>query len=242
MPAAPPQPAADRPPLSIVVPTLNAAAGLPACLESLAAWPEAERIVADGGSRDGTLELARAAGCRIVESPPGRGRQLAAGAAAARADWLLFLHADTRLSPGWTKAVREHRARVHAEERAGWFRLRFDSRAAGARRVERLANWRARALALPYGDQGLLIARRLYEALGGHPPLPLMEDVAMVRRIGSRALAELDAEAVTSAARYERTGALGGFLGWWLRPARNLCLLGLYRLGVPPRLLARLYG
>ena len=98
-----------------------------------------------------------------------------------------------------------------------------------------LANWRARKLGLPYGDQGLLISRGFYDALGGYRPLVLMEDVEFVRRIGRRRLVGLDAVALTSAARYRR----GGYLA---RPLRNAACLGLYFLGLPPPLIARLYG
>ena len=104
-----------------------------------------------------------------------------------------------------------------------------------ARRVERLAAWRCRIFGLPYGDQGLLIARAFYEGLGGFRPLPLMDDVDLVRRIGRRNLVLLDADAVTSAARYERDG-------WLRRPLRNLSCLALYLVGLSPRLVARLYG
>ena len=104
-----------------------------------------------------------------------------------------------------------------------------------ARRIERWARWRARALALPYGDQGLLIHRALYRELGGFAPIPLMEDVQFLRRIGRRRLVHLAVEARTSARRYRRDG-------WWSRPARNLTLLGLYFLGAPPAWLKRLYG
>ena len=115
------------------------------------------------------------------------------------------------------------------------FRFALDDPDPRARRIERLARWRGRVLGVPYGDQGLLISRAFYDVLGGYRPLPLMEDVDMVRRIGRRRLVELDAAAVTSAARY-RAG------GWWLRPVRNLSILGLYFLGAPPALLKRLYG
>lgn len=218
--------------LDIVIPTLNAARTLPAVLSGL---PARRVIVVDGGSTDATATLARAAGARVVEAPKGRGPQLMAGAAAGRAAWLLFLHADTRLGPGWDEAVRRHGADPANRERAGYFRLRFDSQSSLARRWERAVAWRSRALGLPYGDQGLLIARSFYENLGGFRPLPLMEDVDLVRRIGRHRLMALEAEAVTSAERYERDG-------WLLRPARNLACLSLYVAGVPPRLIRRLYG
>jgi glycosyltransferase involved in cell wall biosynthesis len=168
---------------------------------------------------------------RCVHGPPGRGAQLAAGAAAARGDWLLFLHADTRLGPGWQAALV---AAMRDPDRAGYFRLRLDDAAPAARRLERAVAWRCRALALPYGDQGLFISRALYDAVGGFRPLPLMEDVDLVRRLRRRRLRPLDADAVTSAERFRREGYLR-------RSAKNLSLLALWHLGVGEERLARLY-
>ncbi len=225
--------------IDVVIPALNAAAEIPATLDSLAEGRAAgligQVLVVDGGSDDGTPAAAAAAGARVVSGTCGRGAQLAAGAAAARAPWLLFLHADTRLGPGWARAAGRHVGDPRNRERAAVFRLAFDDRAPQARRVAGLANWRARVLGLPYGDQGLLISRRFYEGLGGYRPLVLMEDVDLMRRIGRRHLAHLEATALTSAARYRRDG-------WWRRPARNLFVLALYFLGVPPVRLRRLYG
>jgi len=228
---------ADAPRLSVVVPTLNAASALPACLDALAAGGGlvGEVVVADGGSSDATPELARRHGCRVVASAAGRGRQLRAGAEAAEGDWLLFLHADTRLGAGWAEAVRAFVAERTNRDRAGVFRLVYDRDTPAARRVARWANRRARWLGLPYGDQGLLIHRATHDALGGFPDVPLMEDVMLVRRLGRRRIRVLDAEAVTSAARYERDG-------WWARPLRNLSILTLHLLGVSPDRLKRLYG
>ena len=219
--------------LTIVVPTLNAAPSLPVTFESCAAWSGAERIVADGGSTDGTPALAETLGARVVTAPRGRGTQLAAGAAAARGDWLLFLHADTRLAPGWTAAARAHTEA--APDSAAYFAFALDDPSPRARRLERMVAWRCRALALPYGDQGLLIRRALYDAVGGYRPLPLMEDVDLVRRLGRRRLTALPVPAVTSAARW-RSG------GWTRRSARNLACLSLWFLGVPPAVIKRLYG
>lgn len=229
-----------QPPLSIVIPALDGAATLPATLAALEegrrAGLIAEVILVDGVSSDSTVGIAAGAGARIVDAgAPGRGRQLFVGGAAARGEWLLFLHADTSLAPGWAQAVARVLSDPAMAERAGHFRLRLDDPARQARLIERLANWRARRLGLPYGDQGLLIARDFYERLGGFRPLPLMEDVELVRRIGRRRLVALDGEAVTSAARYRRDG-------WWARPLRNLTLLTLYFLGLPPGWLRRLYG
>ena len=215
--------------LAVVIPTLNAAAGLPAALESLA--PGRERIgeiaVVDGGSTDGTPEIATAAGVRVIQAPRGRGSQLRAGVAATTAPWILVLHADSRLGPDWPDALPR-------DGRAGWFRLRLDDPGPAARRIERLANWRARRFGLPYGDQGLVLPRALYDAVGGYRDMPLMEDVDLVRRIGRRRLDELDAEVVTSARRYRRDG-------YWRRPLRNLACLSLFLAGVTPERIQRLY-
>jgi rSAM/selenodomain-associated transferase 2 len=221
----------SAPPLSVVIPTLNAAATLP---RTLAAIAGAEAIVADGGSTDATRALAVAGGARVVEAPRGRGLQLRAGAAAARGAWLLFLHADTVLDDRALRAARAHIAEPANAMRAAYFRFALDDASRAARRLERMVAWRCRVLALPYGDQGLLISRALYDAVGGYAPIPLMEDVDLVRRLSRARLVALDAAAVTSAERFRRAG-------WRRRSARNLVLLGLWFLGVPPTRLAKLY-
>jgi len=230
------------PTLAVVIPTLNAAAVLPATLTALGLNDGAgkdglvsEIVVSDGGSSDATCALAQSAGCRVIMGPRGRGAQLAAGAAAATGDWLLFLHADTRLEPGWPAVVRAFCAAPANRDRAGYFRFALADDTPAARRLEAIVRWRCRVLALPYGDQGLLLRAATYRALGGFAPLPLMEDVDFVRRLGRARLAELPAAAVTSAARYRRDG-------YWARPLRNLVCLGLYFAGLPPERLVKLYG
>ena len=222
--------------LSVVIPTLDAAASLPATLASLAAGAGAfgyEIIVVDGGSSDATVAIGAAAG-RVTVAPRGRGTQLAAGAALARGEWFLFLHADTRLGGGWGEEVRRFIADPDHRTRWAAFRFALDDASPAARRLERMVAWRNRALGLPYGDQGLLVHRTAYARAGGFRPLPLMEDVDLVRRLGTARLVGLETPATTSAARYRRAGYLR-------RSARNLVCLGLYFLGVPPRILARFY-
>jgi len=225
--------------LSVVIPTLNGGQVLGALLAELCRAREAgvdlEVVVSDGGSTDETASLARSAGARLIEGPAGRGRQLARGAAEAAGEWLLFLHADTRLDPRWAAAVTSFAADQANAERAAVFRFALDDTSPAARRLEAGVAWRCRALGLPYGDQGLLLARAFYERLGGFKAIPLMEDVDLVRRIGRRRIMVLDLPAVTSAARYREDG-------WMLRPLRNLLCLALYLAGVPPRHILRFYG
>jgi rSAM/selenodomain-associated transferase 2 len=213
--------------VSVIVPTLNAAVFLPAALAAVQGV--AEVIVVDGGSSDDTRGVATALGARVLVAARGRGGQIAAGVEAAGHPWLLVLHADTRLAPGWQDAL-------HGDpERAGYFRFALDSGDQRARRLERLVQWRCLVLGLPYGDQGLLIHRDLLAAVGGVRRLPLMEDVDLVRRLGRHRLVVLPADAVTSAAKWERQGYLR-------RSARNLLCLALWFVGVPPRVIVRIYG
>jgi rSAM/selenodomain-associated transferase 2 len=232
-------PFAAQPPLSVIIPTLDAAAALPATLAALGEGREQglvrEVLIADGGSRDATAALAEASGAQLVPALRGRGAQLHTGGAAASGTWLFFLHADTRLAPGWSAAVASFIDGAANQGRAGYLRFRLDDQSAAARCVEAVVAWRCRVLAMPYGDQGLLIAAPLYRAIGGFRPLPLMEDVDLIRRLGRRRLVALDVDAITSAARYRQ----GGYLR---RPLRNLGCLTLYFLGLPPRVLVRLYG
>lgn len=223
-------------PVSIVIPTLNAAAQLGPTLAALApALAEGvirELILSDGGSEDDVAEIAEGVGARLVTGPPGRGGQLRRGAAAAKGEWLLFLHADTRLPEGWGAEVLAHLAT--APEQAAAFRLSYAARGIGARIVAGWANLRTRLFALPYGDQGLLISRALYEAVGGYPDIPLMEDVALIRALGRPRIRLLDGAVSTSFEKYRREG-------WMRRGLKNWRCLALYYLGVSPEEIAKRY-
>ncbi len=223
-----------RAPLSIVIPTLNASADLGPTLAALGEGLQAgllrEVIFSDGGGDARIAMVAEAAGAILVQGPPGRGGQLARGAAAAKGEWLLFLHADTWLAEGWAKAVAAHMQGF--PDHAGWFRLRFRAKGAAPRIVAAWANLRSR-LGLPYGDQGLLIRHDLYRRVGGYPEIALMEDVALARRLRGR-LRALAGTALTDAVRYERAG--------WLRQSlRNGWRLVRFLAGVPAERLARGY-
>ncbi len=220
--------------ISIVIPTLNAATHLAGTsdtlLEGVTNGLVSEMILSDGGSTDDTRDAARELGAVWVEGPPSRGGQLARGVAAAKSDWVLLLHADTWLSEGWSKAAAVHIA--HHPKSAGWLRLRFRAQGLAPKLISTGANLRSR-LGLPYGDQGLLISRALLEDVGGIPELPLMEDVALARRLTGN-LRPIDAEALTSADRYLRDG-------WVRRTLRNLGTLARYALGADPATLQARY-
>lgn len=218
--------------ISVVIPTLNAAASLPACLAGLRSALVGQVLVADGGSSDDTARVAEAAGAIVLGPlPPSRGGQLSAGCAAAEGAWLMILHADTRLQPDWAAAAGRHMAA--RPEKAGWFRYALDDPRPVARVWEAGVALRS-GLGLPYGDQGLLISRPLYDRIGGYRDQPLMEDLDLVRRLGPQRLHALKARAVTSAERYRRDGYLR-------RSARNWRLVAGWLNGADPADLARRY-
>lgn len=222
-----------RAPISVIIPTLDAGAALPACLSALLEGVSAglicEVILTDGGSTDATRQIGEDTGTAWITGPPSRGGQLRRGAKAARGDWLLVLHADTVLDPGWSA----HVARAIQQPGAYHFRLAFRAHGTAPRLVAGWANLRSALLGLPYGDQGLLIDRARYDAAGGYADIPLMEDVALVRALPTRPKA-LPVTARTSAARYEQAG-------WVIRGSRNLLTLLRYLLGADPDRLARSY-
>jgi rSAM/selenodomain-associated transferase 2 len=221
-------------PASALIPTLNAAATLPATLAALRG-SVGEIIISDGGSTDGTPDIAREHGALVIPAARGRGVQLRAAAEAATQPWLLALHADTKPGPGWQAAIADFIARPAAAAQAGYFRFTLNDPAPEARRLEAMVAWRCRWLGLPYGDQGLLIGRDFYRALGGYEAIPLMEDVALIRRIGRKRLVALPADFITSAEKWQRDG-------WYARSARNLFCLSLWFAGVAPERIAAFYA
>lgn len=227
--------------ISVVIPTLNDEAVLPATLTALvSAAVEGfvrEVIVVDGGSKDATAEIADRAGADVVVAPANRGAQMRAGANAARHSWLLFLNADTVLDAGWEREAGQFMERVDSgasRYAAAAFRFGLDDDGAAPRALELLVRARCAMLGLPYGDQGLLISRQAYNAAGGHRPLPLMDDLDLARRIGGR-IKRLRTRAVNSAARYRSDGYMRRALG---NEARRI----LYSLRLAPLRTAGLPG
>ena len=177
------------PELSVVIPCLNEAARLPLLLADLHRGElELEILLADGGSSDATPQVAGQSGARLIKiHPPGRGRQLRAAANQARGDWLLFLHADSRLPLRWSCAVRSLLKTSAAAASAWYFDLRISPSTPARRLLERGVGLRSRWLQRPYGDQGLLLHRELYARGGGFAELPLLEDLDLVERLSHRA-------------------------------------------------------
>jgi len=233
-PSSPSQsPNRSAPGVSVIIPALNEQEAIAPTVAAALAAPGAEVLVVDGGSSDATMRRAREAGARVISASKGRARQMNAGATAARGETLLFLHADTLLPPGWWREV----ARLLALPgvAAGAFSFRLDRRPAGLRFIELSVALRCRLGAMPYGDQGLFMTRRAFQAVGGFPELPIMEDCEMVRRLRSQGrLALSPAPAVTSSRRWQKKGVLATTLV-------NFLVVGAFYAGFSPTLLRRLY-
>lgn len=222
--------------VSVVLPVLNEAALLPGALTALKeAAPDAELVVVDGGSSDGTQAAAREAAHVLVKSPrPGRGFQMDLGLRAASGRIVLFVHADTRLPAGWPETVASAFCALPTPA-WGAFRLAFDDPRPAFRLLERGAALRQALTGVPHGDQGIAVLREAALTAGGVPHVPLMEEYEFARRLRSQGgCVALPGEALTSVRRYGRLGPLR-------TGARNTALVALWHLGVSPGRLARLY-
>jgi len=221
--------------LSVIVPVLDEAATIAAHLAGLAALRRqgAELLVVDGGSSDGTPRLAQPLADRVLAAARGRAAQMNAGAAASRGEVLLFLHADTGLPPGAPGLIR---AALAAGAAWGRFDVRIDGPQPLLRVVERTMNWRSRLTGIATGDQAVFVRREVFERVGGFPDLPLMEDIALakrLKRVGRPACVRQPVR--TSARRWHRHGVLRTILLMWrLRTS--------YFFGADPRRLAIRYG
>ena len=222
---------------SVVIPTMNEMARLTATIADLrrtSGGGEIEIVVADGGSRDGTLAAARGLADRTVEAPGGRANQMHQGALAATGDLILFLHADTRLPDGWRgllSAAWASRPRPGATA----FRLRFDADKPVYRLIAALGNMRTRLTRVPHGDQAIACRREDYLRVGGFPSVPIMEEYFLLPKLAAIGpVVILDESIETSTRRYERNGPLFNAL-------RNTAIIALFKAGVPPEKLRSFY-
>lgn len=206
-----------------MIATLDEACGVTGAVES-ASEAGVEILVVDGGSRDETVRLAREAGACVLAGERGRARQLRLGSERAKGEAIVFLHADTRLSAGWSQRIRE--VLEDPDCAGGAFAFRFAEQGYWERWIEAWVAVRVAALRLPYGDQALFVRRGVLQEMGGVPIVPIMEDLDLVRGIkGSGRLAMIDLPATTSSRRYRDRGAvrtvfehavalLGFYMGW----------------------------
>lgn len=220
--------------ISIIIPTCNEADNIGKLLPGLLATPGVELLVVDGGSADNTVDVAKSLGAKVISTPPGKAKQMNAGAEAARGDILLFLHGDTKLAPGFVKQVRDTLEQPGIS--AGAFRLSIDGKGFGLRVIEWLVNLRAKVLQMPYGDQGIFVTADMFFSIGAFPAQPIMEDFELMRRLKKRGrVGILPLRATTSARRWERLGILK-------TTVINQAIIIGYLFGVSPEKLAGWYG
>jgi rSAM/selenodomain-associated transferase 2 len=213
--------------LSIIIPTLKIDDRLERLVMSIPQELRERVIIVNGGPETYSFKE-----LNLINRNPGRGLQLATGANFASGEWLFFLHGDSQLPKSWLKVLAKHVD--HDPDKAFTFRLRFDDQGFFPRLLEYWVRFRCFAFALPYGDQGLFISKDLYDDIGGYKDMPLMEDVDIIKRIGRARLIVGSDEVITSAEKYNKYGYL-------LRMIWNgFCLL-LYKLGVDPATIKKIY-
>jgi rSAM/selenodomain-associated transferase 2 len=219
--------------ISIIIPVLNEAPTIARVISTALEAKNVEIIVADGGSSDGTADIAKSLGVRVISTAPGRATQMNAGAAAATGDILLFLHADTLLPRGYDDSAR--RALANPSAVAGAFELKIDASRLSLRLVETGVNWRSNFLQMPYGDQAIFLKAATFDKIGGFPDLPLMEDFEFVRRLKKQGDIEIVPHPVlTSVRRWQQLGVIK-------TTAINQIVIIAYFLGVSPDRLAFWY-
>ena len=221
--------------ISIIIPVLNEEAHLGSCIEAVRQNDAScEIIIVDGGSFDRTIEIAESfQGVKVMKTPKGRGLQMNAGAFSATGDILLFLHADTILEDGWGRAIAS--AVKDSSLAGGAFTFAIKNPAKKYRAVEQWVKFRCLLFRLPYGDQGIFVKRDVFHKLGGYKNIPLMEDVDLIERMkGQGRIVILDTKALTSERRWGRKGLI-------YTAVLNQLIMFLYKIGVHPQKLARLY-
>lgn len=219
--------------ISVIIPCLNEERNLAALLPLLSRHSELEVIVVDGGSSDHSCQIAEAAGCIVLHSPKGRGRQMNIGASIAKHRYFLFLHADTQLPEGFSEAI--IKALETPDVAGGAFQLSTDVHSLGLSFICFWANMRSKIVRLPYGDQAIFTPRSCFHRVGGFPEVEIMEDFIFVRRLGKIGkIFILSKKVITSGRRWQKLGIIRTTF------INQLIVLG-FMLGIHPSRLARIY-
>ena len=212
--------------ISIIIPVLNEAAIIQSTLENLLSYPDVEIIVVDGGSQDNTLSIARTAGVKTIVVSGGRSAQMNAGAKAAKANILLFLHVDTNLPHNFVELIIQ--TLKQPKIIAGAFELGIEGEDRSLRWIEALVKMRSHLLLLPYGDQAIFITKQVFIEVGGFPQIPIMEDFELVQRLKRRGkIAIAPGKVITSGRRWQK-------LGVWKTTSINQLVIAGYYLGISP--------
>lgn len=213
--------------ISIIIPVLNEARNIKQAVASTQPSTNVEVIVVDGGSNDGTVEIAESLGVKLISAPRGRAAQMNAGALAASGEILLFLHADSRLSAGFDIMVRT--ALQQPGVVAGAFAVQIDAQLWSLRLVEWGVNWRSRFLQMPYGDQAIFVTKQIFHGIGKFPEIPIMEDFELIRRLRRTGkITIIHVPILTSARRWLKNGVFKTTL-------TNQIIILAYLLGVSPK-------
>lgn len=219
--------------ISVIIPTLNEARYLPGTLTRLSKFELVETIVADGGSTDETVKIAKSFSANVLDCLRGRARQMNEGARSAAGDILLFLHADTILPETWDQKIRA--ALAEKNVCGGAFSLKIEGDSLRLRLLEALANFRSHRFLMPYGDQALFVRSATFREIGGFPDMPIMEDFEFMRLLRKRyKIRILPERVVTSGRRWKR-------LGIFRATAINQAIIIGYYGGISPDKLARFY-
>ena len=220
--------------ISVVIPTLNEALILEDSLRAISTLNPHEIIVADGGSTDTTVSVARSMATRVISSKSGRACQMNAGAKKATGDLCLFMHADSKLT--WKSFRRMKKTMMSAETTGGAFSLQIESEKTSLKVISLLATWRAKYLNLVYGDQAIFVRTDIFQKMGGFSPLPICEDLDFFRRLSRQGkVVLLEEKTHTSARRWKTEGILYTTL-------RNITIGSLFLLGFSPQTLSRWYS
>ncbi len=221
------------PSISIIIPVLNEAQMIARTISKAQTGTDIEIIVVDGGSNDGTVEIAHSLNVQLISTIPGRATQMNQGAANAKGDILIFLHGDTLLPAGFDSLVREALGKTNTI--AGAFELSIGGKASSLRLVEKIVNWRSLYLEMPYGDQGIFLKANIFKEVGGFPTIPIMEDFELIRQLRKKGQIEIvSAPVLTSGRRWQKFGILKTTL-------INQIVIISYLLGVSPEILAQWY-